>query len=54
MIFYKFKLLKTGLKYLGTSEIEKNKKGILYVNEGDLDKLSIEVIINPKDMKEIL
>lgn len=53
-MYYKFKLVKTGLKYLGTSDVAKNKKGILYVTADELDKLAPEVITNPKDMKGIV
>ena len=52
-MYYKFKLVKTGLKYLGTSEVAKNKKGILYVNEDELSQLAVDAITNIKDVKDM-
>lgn len=52
-MYYKFKLVKTGLKYLGTSDVAKNKKGILYVNEDELNQLAVDAITNIKDVKDL-
>ena len=39
-MFYKFKITKTGLKFLGKTSTEKEKKGILYLTEQDIERLS--------------
>lgn len=52
-MFYKFKLMKAGLKYIGTSDVAKNKKGILYVSEDELNQLAVDAITNIKDVKNM-
>lgn len=52
-MYYKFKLVKTGLKYLGTSDVAKNKKGILYVNEDELSQIAPDAITNIKALKDL-
>lgn len=52
-MFYMFKIMKSGLKFLGKTKIQNNKKNILYVTEDELNKISPEVITNLKDLGEI-
>lgn len=52
-MYYKFKLVKSGLKYLGVSSTSKNKKGILYVNDDELSKIAIDSITNISDIKDL-
>lgn len=52
-MYYKFKILKTGLRFLGISPVEKDKKDILYVNEKDLYKIAVDSITNIKDIKDL-
>lgn len=53
-MFYKFKIVKDGLKFLGTSRISENKKNIIYISESDIGKISPEIITNPSSLKEVI
>lgn len=50
-MFFKFKIVKDGLKYLGTCNVADNKKNIIYMTEEDLNKISPEVITNFNSIK---
>ena len=52
-MFYRMKIVKSGLRYLGISLVKKDEKGIIYLTEQELDKISPEVITNPKAIKEV-
>lgn len=49
-MFYMFKIMKTGLKFLDKVKTQDNRKNVLYLTEEELNKISPEVITNPKDM----
>lgn len=54
-MFYKFKIVKDGLKFLGTSRVsEEYKKNIIYISESDIGKISPEIITNPSSLKEVI
>lgn len=52
-MFYKMKIVKAGLRYLGVSLTKKDEKGIIYLTEQEMARIAPEVITNPKAMKEI-
>jgi len=52
-MFYKMKIVKSGLRYLGLSLTKKDEKDIVYLTEQEMARIAPEVITNPKAMKEI-
>lgn len=53
-MFFKFKIVKDGLKFLGKANSQGLEKNIVYVSEADLDRLSPEVITNLNTLKEVI
>lgn len=53
-MYYMFKIVKSGLKFLGTSKADEGKKNVIYINQDDLKKISKEVITNLSRLREVL
>ena len=53
-MFYMFKIMKSGLKFIDKVKTQDNRKNILYLTEDEIEKISPEVITNFKDMKGIV
>lgn len=52
-MFYVFKIVKSGLKFMGYSKTQENEKNTIYITRDDLNKISPEIITNPNAMKGV-
>lgn len=48
-----FKIMKSGLKFIGTSNVQESKKNVFYATKEELTKISPETIINFNAIKEV-